>query len=82
MIMIWLHRAFAQAHAPIPDDAWEYQVRKSLNDAAYKGLEYVPYCTTMPVKANSEHVAFMWVSHTYPFRSLLIIVCITPYCLY
>ena len=46
---------------PIPDDAWEYQIRKSLNDAAYQGLEYVPYCTTMPVKANSEDVAFMWV---------------------
>ena len=51
-----------QAHAPIPDDAWEYQIRKSLNDAAYQGLDYVPYCTTMPVQANSENVAFMWVS--------------------
>ena len=50
-----------QAHVPIPDDAWEYHIRKSLNDAAYQGLEYVPYCTTMPVKANSEDVAFMWV---------------------
>ncbi len=46
---------------PIPDDAWEYQIRKALNDAAYQGLEYVPYCTTMPVKPNSEDVAFMWV---------------------
>ena len=53
--------AACQAHVPIPDDAWEYQIRKSLNDAAYQGLEYVPYCTTMPVKANSEDVAFMWV---------------------
>jgi len=53
--------AARQAHVPIPDDAWEYQIRKSLNDAAYQGLEYVPYCTTMPVKANSEDVAFMWV---------------------
>ena len=50
-----------QAHVPIPDDAWEYQIRKALNDAAYQGLEYVPYCTTMPVKPNSEDVAFMWV---------------------
>lgn len=52
-----------QAHAPIPDDAWEYHVRKALNDAAYKGLDYVPYCTTMPVKPHSEHVSFMWVSY-------------------
>ena len=50
-----------QAHVPIPDDAWEYHIRKALNDAAYQGLEYVPYCTTMPVKPNSEDVAFMWV---------------------
>ena len=50
-----------QAHAPIPDDAWEYQIRKALNDAAYNGLEYVPYCTTMPIQPNSENVAFMWV---------------------
>ena len=56
---------------PIPDDAWEYQIRKSLNDAAYQGLEYVPYCTTMPVKANSEDVAFMWVRATVVVCSVL-----------
>lgn len=51
----------AQAHATIPDDAWEYHIRKSLNDAAYKGLDYVPYCTTMPLKPQSDNVKFLWV---------------------
>ncbi len=50
-----------QAHATIPDDAWEYHIRKSLNDAAYKGLDYVPYCSTMPLKPESENVRFIWV---------------------
>lgn len=50
-----------QAHATIPDDAWEYHIRKSLNDAAYKGLDYVPYCSTMPLKPESESVRFIWV---------------------
>lgn len=50
-----------QAHNKIPDDAWEYQIRKSLNDAAYNGLDYVPYCSTMPVQDNAEDgVKFMW----------------------
>jgi hypothetical protein len=50
-----------QAHNKIPDDAWEYQIRKSLNDAAYNGLDYVPYCSTMPVQKNAEDgVKFMW----------------------
>ena len=50
-----------QAHHKIPDDAWEYQIRKSLNDAAYNGLDYVPYCSTMPVQENAEEgVKFMW----------------------
>ena len=51
-----------QAHATIPDDAWEYHIRKSLNDAAYKGLDYVPYNTTMPLTPQSENVKFIWVS--------------------
>jgi hypothetical protein len=49
-----------QAHNKIPDDAWEYQIRKSLNDAAYNGLDYVPYCSTMPVQENCEDPKFMW----------------------
>lgn len=51
-----------QEHATIPDDAWEYHIRKSLNDAAYKGLDYVPYCSTMPCKPESDDVKFIWVS--------------------
>jgi hypothetical protein len=51
-----------QVHAKIPDDAWEYQIRKALNDAAYNGLDYVPYCSTMPVQANCKDPKFMWVS--------------------
>jgi hypothetical protein len=51
-----------QAHATIPDDAWEYHIRKSLKDAAYKGLDYVPYNTTMPLTPQSENVRFIWVS--------------------
>jgi hypothetical protein len=32
-----------------------------LNDAAYNGLDYVPYCSTMPVQENAEEgVKFMW----------------------
>ena len=49
-----------QAHAKIPDDAWEYHIRKSLNDAAYNGLAYLPYCSTMPVQKECEDPRFMW----------------------
>ncbi len=49
-----------QSHAKIPEDAWEYQIRKALNDAAYNGLEYVPYCSTMPVQEKCEDPKFMW----------------------
>ncbi|KDD77155.1 hypothetical protein H632_c7p3 [Helicosporidium sp. ATCC 50920] len=48
------------AQARIPDDAWEYQIRKSLNDAAYNGLDYVPYCSTMPVTEKTDDVKFIW----------------------
>ena len=51
-----------QAHAKIPSDAWEYHIRKALNDAAYNGLEYVPYCSTMPVQEQTASPQFMWVS--------------------
>lgn len=58
------HRAAAscppQSHARIPDDAWEYQIRKALNDAAYNGLDYVPYCSTMPVQPRDENPKWMW----------------------
>lgn len=54
--------SLAQAHVPIPEDAWEYQIRKSLNDAAYNGLQYVPYCSTMPVQNKCDDPKFMWVS--------------------
>lgn len=50
-----------QAGAKIPDDAWEYQIRKSLKDAAFQGLEYVPYCSTMPVPKECDNPRFMWV---------------------
>ena len=36
-------------------------MRKSLNDAAYKGLDYVPYCSTMPVQAACDAPKFAWV---------------------
>lgn len=49
-----------QAHNKIPDDAWEYQIRKALNDAAYNGLDYVPYCSTMPVQEVCEDPKFIW----------------------
>eukprot|EP00890_Picochlorum_soloecismus_P006085 jgi/Picsp_1/6478/NSC_03824-R1_predicted protein [Ostreococcus lucimarinus CCE9901] len=47
-------------HNKIPDDAWEYQIRKALNDAAYNGLDYVPYCSTMPVQEKCDNPQFMW----------------------
>lgn len=54
-IMAWM-----QVHNKIPDDAWEYQIRKALNDAAYNGLDYVPYCSTMPVQEKCDNPQFMW----------------------
>ena len=60
--MTALFFSLPQAHARIPDDAWEYQVRKALNDAAYTGLDYVPYCSTMPVAPRCEAPKFAWVS--------------------
>lgn len=55
-----------QAHVKIPDDAWEYQIRKTLNDAAYNGLDYVPYCSTMPVQPKCDDAKFIWVSVVRP----------------
>jgi len=53
-------RVRMQVHNKIPDDAWEYQIRKALNDAAYNGLDYVPYCSTMPVQEKCDNPQFMW----------------------
>ncbi len=53
-----------QVNAKIPSDAWEYHIRKSRNDAAYNGLEYVAYCSAMPVQREAETPQFLWVSHT------------------
>ncbi|KAL6777724.1 hypothetical protein ACKKBG_A15390 [Auxenochlorella protothecoides x Auxenochlorella symbiontica] len=50
----------AAGHVKIPDDAWEYQIRKTLNDAAYNGLDYVPYCSTMPVQPKCDDAKFIW----------------------
>jgi len=38
-----------KASARVPDDAWEFHARKNANDAAYQGLDFAPYCSTMPV---------------------------------
>ncbi|KAL3161066.1 hypothetical protein ABBQ38_009449 [Trebouxia sp. C0009 RCD-2024] len=48
------------AHNKVPEDSWEYHTRKALNDAAYKGLDYVPYCSTMPVQPQTDEPKFMW----------------------
>jgi hypothetical protein len=63
-----------QVHATIPDAAWEYHIRKSLNDAAYKGLDYVPYNTTMPLTPQSDNVKFIWVSQDLPCSAGLLIM--------
>lgn len=57
-----MHALRLQAHARVPDDAWEYQLRRSLGDAAYSTLAYVPYCSTMPVQRKCNSPAWMWVS--------------------
>eukprot|EP00201_Polytomella_parva_P000547 CAMPEP_0175077644 /NCGR_PEP_ID=MMETSP0052_2-20121109/23533_1 /TAXON_ID=51329 ORGANISM="Polytomella parva, Strain SAG 63-3" /NCGR_SAMPLE_ID=MMETSP0052_2 /ASSEMBLY_ACC=CAM_ASM_000194 /LENGTH=88 /DNA_ID=CAMNT_0016347189 /DNA_START=12 /DNA_END=275 /DNA_ORIENTATION=+ len=48
------------AHVPVPDSAWEFHLRRSLNDAAYSSLDYVPYCSTMPVQKKCDQPKFMW----------------------
>ena len=50
-----------QAHNAVPDDAWEYHMRKAANDAAFNGLAYKPYCSTMPVKPKEDAPKFAWV---------------------
>lgn len=61
------HTCFClQANHAVPSDAWEYHMRKSLNDAAYRSLDYVPYCSTMPVQPGAPTAKFMWVSASPP----------------
>lgn len=36
-------------------------MRKMLNDAAYQGLDYVPYSSTMPVQKDCSDPKFVWV---------------------
>merc|ERR1711988_2081281 len=48
---------------PIPPSAHEYNIRKALNDAAYRGLDYVAFDPNMPInKAGcpSDEVQWVW----------------------
>eukprot|EP00879_Flechtneria_rotunda_P033213 GHRR01036760.1.p1 GENE.GHRR01036760.1~~GHRR01036760.1.p1 ORF type:complete len:117 (-),score=0.52 GHRR01036760.1:29-379(-) len=56
---VW--QAAEHAKGVVPTDAWEYQMRKALNDAAYNNLDYVPYSPKMPVPAKEDKPAWMWV---------------------
>jgi hypothetical protein len=50
----------AAADTPIPDNAWEYQIRKANNDAAFQNLDYKPYCGCMPIcKEGCNNPHFM-----------------------
>ena len=49
-----------QSQAKVPEDAWEYHIRKALNDAAYNGLEYVPYSSLMPVPPKDDNPHWIW----------------------
>jgi hypothetical protein len=55
----------AAAHkGDIPAEAWEYQMRKALNDAAFNNLAYEPYCPHMPTHhKDCPHPVFAWVRH-------------------
>jgi len=45
----------------IPEDHWEYRIRKNKNDAVYANLAYVPYSSTIPARPRSEvPPKFMW----------------------
>lgn len=71
------HHVVMQDGAKIPDDAWEYHIRKALNDAAYQNLEYVPYCSTMPVrKACDAQPKFMWVSTRHASKAVRTVQCV------
>jgi hypothetical protein len=59
---VW--EAAAQHKDNIPSSEWEYAMRKSLKDAAFTNLDYLPACTHMPVCAAGKCSAprFVWVS--------------------
>lgn len=59
---IW--EAAAQHKDNIPNSEWEYNMRKSLRDAAFTNLDYLPACTHMPVCAAGKCSAprYIWVS--------------------
>ena len=43
---------------PIPPTHCNH--RQALNDAAYNGLDYVPYCSTMPVQQHDDNPKWIW----------------------
>eukprot|EP00192_Tetraselmis_astigmatica_P024296 CAMPEP_0117684918 /NCGR_PEP_ID=MMETSP0804-20121206/21420_1 /TAXON_ID=1074897 /ORGANISM="Tetraselmis astigmatica, Strain CCMP880" /LENGTH=77 /DNA_ID=CAMNT_0005496071 /DNA_START=23 /DNA_END=256 /DNA_ORIENTATION=+ len=48
---------------PIPAGAHEYHLRKALNDAAFRGLDYVAYDPNMPIAKEgtpTDEAQFMW----------------------
>lgn len=50
---------------PIPAAAHEYHIRKALNDAAFRGLDYVAFDPNMPTSKQgcpTDEVQFIWVS--------------------
>lgn len=69
-----------QAHNKVPEDAWEYHTRKALKDAAYKGLDYVPYCSTMPVQPQTDEPKFMWVRRHGYFTALRFVFDVSTTC--
>jgi hypothetical protein len=70
---IWA--AASQHQGNVPSSEWEYSMRKSLKDAAFTSLDYVPACTHMPVCAEGKCTAprFVWVSAIAGFRDALTI---------
>jgi hypothetical protein len=65
---VW--EAAAARKGDIPAEAWEYQMRKALNDAAYSNLAYEPYCPHMPTHhKDCPHPVFTWVRNTIAFST-------------
>jgi hypothetical protein len=53
-----------QEDIPIPKTAHEYNIRKHLNDAAYRGLDYVAFDPNMPIAKEgcpTDEAKWMWV---------------------
>lgn len=59
-----LSGATTQKDTKVPTDAWEYLIRRALNDAAYNNLDYVAYCPHTPCcsKGPCKDAKFLWVS--------------------